>query len=78
MGSEMCIRDRSLLGGVSGVILGLGLTAVGSWALDVPFVIEPLIIGLALLFSALMGVGFGWWPARRAARLEPIDALRHT
>ncbi len=68
----------SLLGGVSGVILGLGLTAVGSWALDVPFVIEPLIIGLALLFSALMGVGFGWWPARRAARLEPIDALRHT
>ncbi|MCB9694129.1 MAG: ABC transporter permease, partial [Alphaproteobacteria bacterium] len=40
------------------------------------FVVEPLVALGAVLFSALMGVGFGYLPARRAARLEPIDALR--
>ena len=66
------------LGGMVGVVLGIGLTAVGAALLGVPFVVEPLVVALALLFSALMGIVFGWWPARRAARLEPIDALRHT
>ncbi len=66
------------LGGLAGVLVGIGLTAIGSVALDVPFVIEPVVTSCALIFSALMGVVFGYWPARRAARLEPIDALRHT
>jgi len=55
---------------------------LGSWAgalwLDVPFVFNlPITVG-AVVFSALVGVAFGWVPARRAARMEPIDALRHT
>lgn len=65
-------------GGFVGVVLGTFFTFLGSFFLDVPFVIEPLAVAGALLFSAGIGVVFGWWPARRAARLEPIDALRHT
>src|SRR5690606_23716140 len=65
-------------GGVLGVILGLVGTFVGSQVLGVPFVADPFIIVVSLGLSALIGVVFGWFPARRAARLEPIDALRHT
>ena len=65
-------------GGVLGVIFGLTGTALGALALGIPFVVEPAIIAIAVGFSGLMGVVFGWFPARRAARLEPIDALRHT
>ena len=68
----------SLFGGLLGVALGIVLTAVTATALAVPVVVEPGVVLLALTFSAFIGVGFGWWPARRAARLEPIDALRHT
>lgn len=65
-------------GGLAGVVLGIALTAAGAALLDIPFVVEPAAVLLALVFSAFLGVVFGWWPARRAARLEPIDALRHT
>jgi putative ABC transport system permease protein len=68
----------SALGGVLGIALGV----LGSWgaskALDVPFVVDPGVVGGAFLFSALLGVIFGYFPARRAARMRPIDALRHT
>ncbi|MEZ4323269.1 MAG: ABC transporter permease [Myxococcota bacterium] len=64
------------LGGVLGATLGVAITALGSLALDVPFVVDPVIVLGSVGFSALMGVFFGWMPARRAARLEPIDALR--
>ena len=64
------------LGGVMGATLGVTLTGIGSVVLDVPFVVDPLIVVGSVGFSALMGVFFGWMPARRAARLEPIDALR--
>ncbi len=65
-----------------GGLLGVGLGLLGAWAgsaaMGVPFVFNaPVALG-ALLFSALVGVLFGWYPARRAARMEPIDALRHT
>jgi putative ABC transport system permease protein len=43
----------------------------------VPFLFDPWINVLAFAFSAGMGVLFGYLPARRAARLDPIDALRH-
>ncbi|MEO0603665.1 MAG: ABC transporter permease [Myxococcota bacterium] len=68
----------SLFGGLLGVLVGVLLTAVLATLLAVPFVVEPAIVTLALAISAGLGVVFGWWPARRAARLEPIDALRHT
>jgi putative ABC transport system permease protein len=67
----------SLLGGLIGVALGLGLSGIASFALGVPFVLDPKIVALAFVFSAAVGVGFGYFPARRAARLDPIDALRH-
>lgn len=68
----------SAMGGVLGVAAGL----LGSWGgaklLDVPFVFNMPVTAGAMLFSALVGVVFGWYPARKAARMEPIDALRHT
>ncbi|HNQ86450.1 MAG TPA: ABC transporter permease [Deltaproteobacteria bacterium] len=67
----------SLFGGLFGVILGLSAAAFGSKLLHVPFIINPGIMALAFLFSGAVGVIFGYFPARQAARLDPIEALRH-
>ncbi len=67
----------SLFGGVLGIALGLGLAAIGGRFLSVPFIFNPTIVAIAFVFSALVGVAFGYFPARRAARLDPIEALRH-
>ena len=67
----------SLFGGVIGIALGLGLAAVGGKILAVPFIVNPALVAVAFVFSALVGVAFGYFPARRAARLDPIEALRH-
>jgi putative ABC transport system permease protein len=45
--------------------------------MDVPYVFDPSINVLSLVFSAAIGVVFGYFPARRAARMDPIEALRH-
>jgi putative ABC transport system permease protein len=65
------------LGGLIGVALGLALGALGSFALSVPFAPDPLVLLLAFGFSAAVGVVFGYFPARHAARMNPIDALPH-
>ncbi len=67
----------SLFGGVVGILVGFGLSAVAAHFLNVPLVIDPMIVAIAFLFSAAVGVVFGYFPARRAARLDPIEALRH-
>ena len=67
----------SLFGGLVGILLGLGLAAGATTALGVPFLVDPQIVLVAFLFSALVGVVFGYFPARRAAQLNPIEALRH-
>jgi putative ABC transport system permease protein len=67
----------SILGGVTGIGLGLGLALLVTGALQVPFVLDPATVLLAFAFSALVGVCFGYLPARQAAQLNPIEALRH-
>ena len=66
----------SLFGGLIGVLGGLALAGLGTARLGVPFLLDPTIILVAFGFSALVGVMFGYFPARRAARLDPIKALR--
>jgi len=67
----------SSLGGLMGIIAGLVGAAIGARYLNVPFLVYPGIILIAFFFSGTIGVIFGYFPARRAARLNPIDALRH-
>jgi putative ABC transport system permease protein len=67
----------STLGGVIGIVLGLVGSYFAARGLGLPFVIPPDIVLLAFGFSALVGVLFGYLPARKAARLDPIEALRH-
>jgi putative ABC transport system permease protein len=67
----------SVIGGLAGIALGLlGSAAAAAW-LELPFVLDLQVVGVAFLFSALVGVLFGFFPARKAARLDPIEALRH-
>jgi len=66
----------ALFGGVLGIAIGLGLAAAGAAVMDVPFNADLRVIALAFAVSALIGVIFGFFPARRAARLDPIEALR--
>jgi putative ABC transport system permease protein len=67
----------SLFGGILGVLVGLGLAWLATSNLNVPFAIDTNIILVAFSFSAVIGVIFGYFPARRAAHLDPIEALRH-
>jgi putative ABC transport system permease protein len=67
----------SLFGGITGIALGMGIGFVAVTLLKVPFVFSPMMIAVAFLFSAAIGMIFGYFPARRAAQLNPIDALRH-
>ncbi|CDZ33890.1 ABC transporter permease [Neorhizobium galegae] len=67
----------SIFGGVSGIVAGLALAYGVVSFLGVPFVASPTIILLAFAFSAAIGMVFGYFPARRAAQLNPIEALRH-
>jgi putative ABC transport system permease protein len=67
----------SAFGGVIGVSFALIVSYLGARALSLPWMIDAKIVLLALLFSAGVGVVFGFFPARRAASLNPIDALRH-
>ncbi len=66
----------SLFGGLIGIVVGLGMGLLGANMLSIPFRPDPQIVLLAFAFSAAVGVVFGFFPARRAARLNPIDALR--
>jgi len=67
----------SSFGGLVGITLGLAAASLGARVLSVPFIFDPTIVVIAFLFSAAVGVLFGYAPARKAARLDPIEALRY-
>jgi len=67
----------SLVGGLAGVALGAGAAQTLSAVMHWPMVVSPASVGLAFGFSAAIGVFFGFYPARKAAGLDPIDALRY-
>jgi len=64
-----------MLGGITGIILGIGLGKMISGLINSSMIIDPFIMAVAFLFSGAVGVFFGLYPARKASRLNPIDAL---
>ena len=67
----------ALVGGAAGVVIAAGVLAAASPRLDVPLVLEWPTLAASFLAAAAAGIGAGWYPARRAASLEVITALRH-
>nr|WP_315225492.1 ABC transporter permease [uncultured Albidiferax sp.] len=67
----------SALGGLVGIIIATGASYVLAGVMGVPYLFNPGINALSFLFSAGIGVVFGYFPARRAAQMDPIEALRH-
>jgi len=67
----------SLTGGLIGILLGVGSAEIISSRMKWPIQISPESVIVAFLFSAAIGVFFGFYPARKASRLDPIDALRY-
>ena len=65
------------LGGLIGIVLATGASIGLSALMKVPYIFNPGVNLLSFFFSAGIGVLFGYFPARRAARMDPIDALRH-
>ena len=67
----------SLLVGGIGIVLATGMSIVLAAVMEVPYLFNPGVNLLSFVFSAGIGVLFGYFPARRAARMDPIEALRH-
>jgi len=67
----------SLMGGTMGILFGLGASFLITKTLGWPVLISPVVIVIAVLFSMAVGVFFGFYPARKAAQLDPIEALRY-
>jgi putative ABC transport system permease protein len=66
-----------MIGGLVGVVLGVGISYAMNEIVGWQTFVSPLAIGIAFAFSAGVGLFFGIWPARKAARLDPIEALRY-
>lgn len=67
----------SACGGIIGVAIGVGVVSIGSALLGMEAVIKPGVILMAVSFSAIVGIFFGIYPASKAAKADPIDALRY-
>ncbi len=65
------------MGGLIGIVLATAASIVLASVMEVPYLFNPGVNLLSFLFSAGIGVLFGFFPARRAARMDPIEALRH-
>lgn len=67
----------SSLGGIIGIVLGISIAAAASTMFEIPFIFNQNIVLISFLFSTLVGIVFGYFPAKKAAKMDPIDALRH-
>lgn len=67
----------SACGGIIGIVFAVSVVGLGGAALGLPVVIKPSVIILAVSFSAIVGIFFGIYPASKAAKADPIDALRY-
>lgn len=67
----------SLVGGFLGMFIGFGLAFIANMALDIPFVVPVWIVVSAVLVTSLVGLGAGMYPAAKAAKMDPINALRY-
>ena len=67
----------SASGGIIGIILGISLVKIGGILLKMTVVVNPAVVILAVGFSALVGIFFGLYPASKAAKADPIEALRY-
>lgn len=65
-----------LIGGLIGFLLGVAMAAFVSYLMNVPLAVQPSTVALAVGFSSAIGIIFGVYPARRAAKMPPIEALR--
>ena len=66
----------SLLGGLAGVALGFFVAFLSRWAMGFPTAVPPWAVALALVMSSMVGLLFGIYPASRAAKLDPVEAMR--
>ncbi len=67
----------SIMGGIIGVAVGVGVSYLAAGALGFPFLVSQEAVIIAVVFSGIIGIAFGFFPAFRAARLDPIEALRY-
>ena len=67
----------SVVGGMFGILMGIGTSITISKTLNWPTLISPVSIFASVIFSVFVGVAFGYYPARKAAGLDPIEALRY-
>lgn len=67
----------TFVGGVIGMILGIAISGILTKIMNVPFTISPSAMTLAIGVSGAVGIIFGWYPAKQASQLQPIEALRY-